>query len=156
MSELKDYKVYTTRNEGAWGYHYEPNPNKDTSDIELNGEHVYLKRETDKVIAEKDEKIDELEERIDELQKATDSAWSKVNAMYDELRHNKRKRCLDKAAMCKARYDAEDAKVNGCGASWEYINEEMKYWERWSWYWEALAEEPTWAKFLQLVHKEAK
>jgi hypothetical protein len=51
MSELKDYKVYTTRHEGAWGYHYEPNPNKDQSDIELNGEQVYLKKDADKVIA---------------------------------------------------------------------------------------------------------
>ena len=57
MSELKDYKVYTTRSEGAWGYHYEPNPNKDQSDIELNGEQVYLKKDADKVIAEKDAEI---------------------------------------------------------------------------------------------------
>ena len=55
---------------------------------------IYLKSEADKVIAEKDEEIDFLKESIDELQKATDSAWSKVNAMYDELRHHKYKRCL--------------------------------------------------------------
>ena len=57
----------------------------------------YLKSEADKVIADKDEAIDELEERIDELQKATDSAWSKVNVMYDELRHHKYRRCLDRS-----------------------------------------------------------
>ena len=57
-----------------------------------------------------------------------------------ELRHHKYKRCLDKAEMCKARYDEEDAKVNGCGASWEYISKEMKYWERWRWRWLELAE----------------
>ena len=62
---------------------------------------IYLKSEADKVIEEKDEKIDELEERIDELQKATDSAWSKVNAMYDELRHHKYKRCLAMARWCE-------------------------------------------------------
>jgi len=50
--ELKDYKVYTTRNEGAWGYHYEPNPNKDQADIELNDEKVYLKKDADKYIQE--------------------------------------------------------------------------------------------------------
>lgn len=65
---------------------------------------VYLKTEADKVVAEKDEKIDELEERIDELQKATDSAWSKVNAMYDELRHNKYKRCLVMAKLCNEKW----------------------------------------------------
>jgi hypothetical protein len=74
MSELKDYKVYTTRHEGAWGYHYEPNPNKDQSDIELNGEQVYLKKDADKVIAEKDGVIAELKadykEACDRLQTA--------------------------------------------------------------------------------------
>ena len=71
------------------------------------------------------------------------------------IAHQKYKRCLAMAEMCNARYDAEDAKVNGCGASWEYISKEMKYWERWRWRWEALAEEPTWARFLQLIHKES-
>lgn len=56
------------------------------------------------------------------------------------IAHQKYKRCLDKAEMCKARYDEEDAKVNGSGASWEYISKEMKYWERWRLRWEAFAE----------------
>ena len=59
----------------------------------------YEKSEADKVIAEKDEEIDELKERNDELQKATDSAWSRVNAMYDELLHQKYKRCLAMVEM---------------------------------------------------------
>ena len=62
----------------------------------------YEKSEADKVIEEKDEIIDELKEHIDELQKATDSAWSKVNAIYDELRHSNRKRCLAMAWWCEA------------------------------------------------------
>ncbi len=62
---------------------------------------AYEESEADKVIAEKDEKIEELEEHIDELQKATDSAWSKVNGMYDELRHHKYKRCLAMARWCR-------------------------------------------------------
>lgn len=73
---------------------------------------VYLKSEADKVIAEKDE----------------------------EIRHHKYKRCLAMSEMCEARYDAEDAKVNGCGASWEYTSKEMKYWERWHKRWLELAE----------------
>lgn len=54
--------------------------------------------------------------------------------------HHKYKRCLTMADLCKARYDEEDAKVNGCGASWEYISKEMKYWERWHKRWLELAE----------------
>ena len=72
------------------------------------------------------------------------------------IARQKYKRCLAMAKWCEARYDEEDAKVNGHYSSWDYVSEEMKYWERWRWRWEALAEEPTWAKFLQLIHKEAK
>lgn len=61
---------------------------------------AYEESEADKAIAEKDETIDVLKERNDGLQKATDSAWSKVNAMYDELRHHKYKRCLAMADKC--------------------------------------------------------
>lgn len=64
----------------------------------------YTRIDADKVIAEKNETIDELKERNAELQKATDSAWSKVNAMYDELLRHKYKRCLDKAELCELRY----------------------------------------------------
>jgi hypothetical protein len=73
---------------------------------------VYLKDEADKVIAEKDK----------------------------ELSRQKYKRCLDKAEMCQAMYDKEDTKVNGRGASWDYISPEMKYWERWQRRWLELAE----------------
>lgn len=107
---------------------------------------VYDKDEADKVIAEKDEEIDELKESIDQLQKATDSAWSKVNAMYDELRHNKHKRCLAMAKWC---FD------EGKGTPTVYEVRTF-YWGRWGNIWLALAEEPTWAKFLQLIRKEAK
>lgn len=53
--------------------------------------------------------------------------------------HHKYKRCLDKAEMCQARYDEEDARVNGRGASWDYTSDEMKYWERWHRRWLELA-----------------
>jgi hypothetical protein len=58
-----------------------------------------------------------------------------------ETRHSKYKRCLAMAEMCNARYDEEDAKVNGCGTSWEYISKEMKYWERWRNRWLKIAEQ---------------
>lgn len=57
-----------------------------------------------------------------------------------EIRKQKRKRCIAMAEMCNARYDEEDAKVNGSGMSWEYISKEMKYWERWRNKWIELAD----------------
>jgi hypothetical protein len=57
------------------------------------------------------------------------------------IANHKYKRCLAMAEMCKARYDEEDAKVNGYGTSWEYISKEMKYWERWRNRWLELAEQ---------------
>ena len=93
----------------------------------------YLKSEADKVIAEL--KAD-YKEACDRLQTS--------NLIKDEqlaaTRHQKYKRCLDKAEMCEARYDEEDARINGRGASWDYTSKEMKYWDRWSKRWRELAE----------------
>ena len=115
---------------------------------------VCLKEDVDKVIAEKDEVIEEMEERIDELQKATDSAWSKVNAMYDELRHHKFKRCLAMARWC------ENAILGWMGYKESYSSHQqyikVMLFTKWNKRWLELAEEPTWAKFLQIIHKEAK
>ena len=110
-------------------------------------EEVYIKSEADKVIAEKDEKIEELEEHIDELQKATDSAWSKVNGMYDELRHHKYKRCLAMARWCNEKWFVHN---------FAEIPTKLGFYDKWEKRWRELAEEPTWAKFLQLIHEEAK
>ena len=93
----------------------------------------YTRIDADAVIAEL--KAD-YKEACDRLQTA--------NLIKDEqiaaTRHQKNKRCMAMAKMCKARYDEEDAKVNGCGASWEYISNKMKYWERWRDRWLELAE----------------
>lgn len=110
MSELKAFDVVLGR------YSEDGSPcvvaiDADRNPRELN-EKVYLKSEADRVIAEKDK----------------------------ELRHHKYKRCLDKAEMCDAKYDEEDAKVNGRGASWDYTSEEMKYWQRWRNRWLVLAD----------------
>ena len=111
---------------------------------------VYLKSEADKVIEEKDEIIDELKEHIDELQKATDSAWSKVNAIYDELCHQNYKRCLAMAMWCESEmnYWYDSTMREQCPR--------FKFYEKWYKRWLELAEEPTLAKFLQLIHKEVK
>ena len=112
MSELKARRAYFSEDEYERGEHKICAKISDCGYDRKNDwwsyafeDEVYLKSEADTVIAEKDEAIDELEERIDELQKATDSAWSKVNVMYDELRHQKYKRCFDKAKLCKRFYE---------------------------------------------------
>ena len=118
-----------------WAYYpYLDAPNEqEESALKAGYIKVVDKSEADKVIEEKNEKIDELEERIDELQKATDSAWSKVNAMYDELRHQKYKRCVAMAKLCHER------------SLWWYSNgygfeKYDKFCEKWEKRWLELAE----------------
>lgn len=91
---------------------------------------VYLKSEADNVIAE-----------LKNIDSKNRSAYYKDLAMMaKDVEHHKHKRCLAMAEMCEARYDEEDAKVNGMRASWEYISKEMKYWERWRNRWLKIAE----------------
>lgn len=105
---------------------------------------VYLKSEADKVIAELEEshkkEVGQLLIEIDELKKACKDKDDFCAHMLKENRHNKYKRCLDKADLCDARYDKDDAKVNGCGASWDYESKEMEFWERWRWRWLKIAD----------------
>ena len=91
-------------------------------------------------LEEQESVIAELEKRIDDGDKDFEMADHQNERLLKIVRHQKCKRCLNNAEICKARYDEEDAKVNGCGASWEYISPEMKYWERWRWRWLELAE----------------
>lgn len=62
------------------------------------------------------------------------------------IAHNKYKRCLVMANWC---FD------EGKGTPTVYEVRTF-YWGRWGNIWLALAEDPTWAKFLQLIHKETK
>lgn len=100
----------------------------------------YPKSEADKVIADKDAKILALDAEVFKQKHHAKLFFDERNYAEAQLRHNKYKRCLTMARLCEAKYNEEDAKVNGCGASWDYINKEMKYWERWRWRWEAIAE----------------
>ena len=66
----------------------------------------------------------------------------------DELRHSNYKRCLAMARWCeRKRIDA---------ATFRTPREKWDFYDKWYKRWLALAVEPTWAKFLQLIHKEAK
>ena len=117
------------------------------ADSPIESAQVYLKEDVDKTlaekdkeIAEKDEIIDELKEHIDELQKATDSAWSKVNAIYDELRHQKYKRCLAMARWCESKVH-HIRRTPLCDMDehegWQHDDE---FWQRWHKRWLELAE----------------
>ena len=95
----------------------------------------YLKSEADKVIAEKDKKIDLYKRGWEESDRINEH-------LYAQLRHSNYKRCLAMAQWCM---DAE------CKTE-----KDADFLVRWDHRWLALAEEPTWAKFLQLIHKEVK
>lgn len=92
----------------------------------------YLKSEADKVIARLESDI-AIKDNLNKL-------------CLNALRHHKRKRCLAMVMWCWAikefnRYGDQD-----------YAD----FAEKWRKRWLELAEEPTWEKFLQLIHKEAK
>ena len=79
----------------------------------------------------------------------------------DKLRHSNHKRCLAMAKWC-------EAEVQNCLTQqralicfpntdrFQYLQGHFLHFSRWHRRWLALAEEPTWAKFLQLIRKEAK
>ena len=96
---------------------------------------VYLKSEADKVIKDLENRLQAANKQIENLINSASSIMLFQDKVNDnkckELRYQKYKRCMAMAEMCNARYDEEDAKVNGNGTSWEYISKEMKYWERW-------------------------
>lgn len=100
----------------------------------------YDKSEVDKVFRRLKARLAHKGISNQRLEADKNNNWRKYCAAMAELRHQKYKRCLAMTEMCEARYDEEDAKVNGYGASWEYISKEIKYWERWRQRWLELAE----------------
>ena len=97
--------------------------------------------EQESEIADKDAKILALDAEVFKQKHHAKLFFDERNYAETQIRHNKYKRCLAMAEMCNAMYDKEDAKVNGCGTSWEYISKEMKYWERWRNRWLKIAEQ---------------
>ena len=131
----------------------------------------YEKSEADKVIAEKDAEIAELKAESERLRgescKLTDGCLrlkqcrkEKAN-IADELRHSNRKRCLAEAKVCLLRHQRYERYLSYRASCvglptferWRFLK---KHYEKWYKQWLALAEEPTWAKFLKLIHKEVK
>ena len=115
------------------------------------GQSYYLKSEADKVIAELKAENERLR---GESCKLTDGCLRlkqcrKEKAhLADELRHSNHKRCLAMAWWCeRKRIDA---------ATFRIPREKWDFYDKWYNRWLALAEEPTWERFLQLIHKEGK
>lgn len=88
--ELKVYKVYTTRNEGAFGFCEGADP----TDIELEHEPVCLKSDVDKVIAE-------LKEAIEDANANAIKWQDDLYAMIAELLETKRALWLARANRAK-------------------------------------------------------
>lgn len=102
-------------------------------------------------ITEKDNEIAELKEIIENYRFDNKNMLHKIMKQDAELQHQKYKRCLGIAAVCfeksysttLVKYDKESGLLRN-------------FYDWWGKRWLALAEEPTWAKFLQLIHKETK
>ena len=68
------------------------------------------------------------------------------------IAHHKYKRCLAMARWCKAEEDAAFLRYNWDSGRYAYVD----FYNKWHKICLALAKEPTWERFLQLIHKEAK
>lgn len=111
---------------------------------------VYDKSEADKLIAEL--KAD-YKEACDRLQTA--------NLIKDEqlaaTSHSNHKRCLAMAKVCYLRfirYENYLQKLCASNATIAAYKFRRDLYDKWENRWLELAKEPTWAKFLQLIHRE--
>ena len=103
----------------------------------------YEREQVDTLLAEKDKEIAE-------LKKACNDKDEWCLHTLKENRHHKYKRCLAMARWCDSEmnYWYDRIEMEQCPR--------FKFYDKWHKRWLELAEEPTLAKFLQLIHKEAK
>lgn len=85
----------------------------------------------------------------------------KIEISDKQLRHSNRNRCLAMARMCESEAQkclTQQGALIGFSETdrFQYLQGHFMHFSRWHRRWLALAKEPTWAKFLQLIHKEAK
>lgn len=131
----------------------------------------YLKSEADKVIADLEEshkmEVEQLLMEIVKLKADYKEACGRLqtaNLIKDEqlaaTRHSNHKRCLAMARLCGKTVDH----LNSEGYIYEKENHTKEltdcirgteFYDKWYHRWLALTEEPTWTKFLQLIHNEA-
>lgn len=128
MSELKRFNIVGKYADEETVYEFVP-----------DGE-CYDADEVDKVVAGlKEAHKMEVEQLLILNKEQVVTANQLRDSMEQVIRHQKYKRCVAMADMCSARYDEEDANVNGHGTSWDYTSKEMKYWDRWHKRWLKLA-----------------
>ena len=136
----------------------------------------YLKSEADKVINELEADKLELRQRVNVLEgrlfglsqshnvetytcgileRKIIRLERKIKISDKQLRHSNHKRCLAMAEWCNANCMHTVLLIgHKIMPHWEW-RIKTNYWYKWRKIWLALAEEPTWTKFLQLIHKEA-
>ena len=141
MSELKAYKMVNEMY---------------CTDVRVIPAEVYFKSEADKVIAEKDKEIAELKEQVHYYAQGLYVMQARAEK---EARHQKYKRCLAMAKVCYlrfVRYENYLQKLCASNATIAAYKFRRDMYDKWEKRWRELAEEPTWAKFLQLIRKETK
>lgn len=102
----------------------------------------YLKSEADKV--------------IDDLKKSKMAWVHRCGVAEENERHHKYKRCLAMAKVCYlrfVRYENYLQKLCARNATIAAYKFRRDMYDKWEKRWLELADEPTWAKFLQLIHK---
>jgi deoxyadenosine/deoxycytidine kinase len=88
---------------------------------------VYPKEDVDHLLDEKDAEIAELNARIADGDKDFEMANNQNERMLKIVRHQKYRRCLDKAALCeRMRIDAADYRIPR--KKWEFYDKWHKRW----------------------------
>ena len=146
MSELKAFTF------GVGQYMKDGSPCVVAFDGEKNprlasDEKFYQKSEADKVFRRLKARLARKGISIQQLEADKNHNWRKYCTAMAELRHHKYKRCLAMAGKCRLH-----ARWLGDNSFYKKEQWALKWHRRWL----ELAEEPTWAKFLQLIHKEVK
>lgn len=131
----------------------------DRTDVLLEDD-VYLKSDVDKYLEEADKTHKKIREQLlDIIRKLNakvvhyatrpDSYLEDCSVYEKQIRHHARKRCLARAEGC-------DTKADWYYSIGESFRDRVEFYIKWRERWLKLATEPTWAKFLTLIHKEEK
>ena len=158
MSELKVYKISGIEFDSQ--FYHKSEADKVIAELKDKARHypimAALLESDKKEIAELKDKLQAADTQIENLITSASSIMLSQDRVTDnkcaELCHHKYKRCMAMAKMCKSEADAAFLRYNWDSGRYADVD----FYEKWSEIWLALAEEPTWAKFLQLIHKEAK
>ena len=119
----------------------------------ISSKNTQLQEDKERLLQNNHHLLDEVERLKEDVADARQKACGYqeiINEMERQERHHKYKRCLAMARWCMARYNEWAAYYPTT------TTRKMKFLDKWEKRWRELAEEPTWAKFLQLIHKEAK